>query len=97
LAKTSQEALLFALDAFALKVGLVTKVEASAPTVSAPSLVSEVAIPDFAVAEMPAAAPGEGEGGEAGQEWPEDPFPPAPPAAYGLADEEEPTNERRKV
>jgi hypothetical protein len=75
LAKTSQEALLYALDAFAQKVGL------SAPVikVAAPAE-GEVAIPDFSVSDMP---PADG----AGPDWAEAPFPPAPAAAYGLGEE----------
>ncbi len=48
LAKTSQEALLYALDAFALKVGLV-----AAPTPSKAPETAEVAIPDFGFSELP--------------------------------------------
>jgi hypothetical protein len=92
LAKTSQEALLFALDQFAQKVGLVAEVQMPSvkpvpATISVPATTNEVAIPDFGVSDMPPV--------NTESEWPEDPFPPAPRAAYGLGDaQEEPTNQR---
>jgi hypothetical protein len=92
LAKTSQEALLFALDQFAQKVGLVAAAPEVQVSVKPPAAISvpamnEVAIPDFGVSDMPPM--------NTESEWPEDPFPPAPRAAYGLGDaEEEPTNQR---
>jgi hypothetical protein len=63
LAKTSAEALLHALDAFAQKVGLVG---AKGPSMNAPS---EVAIPEFSVSDMPPMPATE-------SDWPEDPFRP---------------------
>jgi hypothetical protein len=63
LAKTSQEALLYALDAFAHKVGLVA---AKSSSMTVPS---EVAIPEFSVSDMPPVPATE-------SEWPDDPFKP---------------------
>jgi hypothetical protein len=95
LAKTSQEALLYALDAFAQKVGLVV----AAPKEPAPekSGEGEVAIPDFST-DLPAADPSTmADGNASAGDWPEAPFPAPPAATYGMADEaDEITSERKR-
>jgi hypothetical protein len=106
LAKTSQEALLHALDQLAQKIGLVAaaggdeEISVSlqpAKTAVAPS-VPAGALPQRPSGEVAIPDFGVSEMppvAETDSEWPADPFPPAPRAAYGLGDaEEEPTNQQ---